>query len=105
LTVHLVWATKYRYQVLVGEVKPRWRDLLIQVCQAEDVDILKGVVSSDQVHMQLEYPPKLSVSDLVKGLKGRSWRKLQEEFPRGVSTPKAAILGESFLGDWVWGME
>ena len=74
LTVHLVWATKYRYHVLEGDVKVRCRDLLIQVCDSEDVRILSGVVSKDHVHMHVEYPPKLALSDLVKRLQGRSAR-------------------------------
>jgi len=81
LTVHLVWVTKYRYHVLEGEIKIRCRDLLRQVCEAEDVRILKGVVSKDHVHMHVEYPPKLSISDLMKRLKGRSSRLLQQEYP------------------------
>jgi putative transposase len=81
LTVHLVWVTKYRYHVLEGEIKVRCRDLLRQVCEAEDVRILKGVVSKDHVHMHVEYPPKLAVSDLMKRLKGRSSRLLQQEYP------------------------
>lgn len=74
LTVHLVWVTKYRYHVLVGDVNSRCRDLLVQVCDAEDVRILSGVVSKDHIHMHIEYPPKLALSDLVKHLKGRSAR-------------------------------
>jgi putative transposase len=81
LTVHLVWATKYRYRVLVGEIKPRCWDLLIQICDAEDVQILEGVVSQDHVHLRLEYPPSISISDLVKWLKGRTSRLLQREYP------------------------
>ena len=50
-------------------------------CDAEDVQILKGVVSKDHVHMHIEYPPKLSISDLVKRLKGRTSRILQMEYP------------------------
>ena len=82
LTAHLVWITKYRYDVLKGDVQLRCRELIIQICDAEDVRILKGVVSKDHVHMLIEYPPKTSVSDLVKRLKGRTSRRLQEEFPR-----------------------
>ena len=81
LTCHLVWVTKYRYKVLTGDVQKRCRDILVQVCNSEDVHILKGAVSKDHVHMHIEYPPSLSVSDLVKRLKGRSSRLLQEEFP------------------------
>ena len=81
LTVHIVWCTKYRYSVLKGDIKMRCRTLLIQICESEDVRILKGVVSKDHIHMHLEYRPSHSVSSLVKRLKGRSSRKLQQEFP------------------------
>jgi putative transposase len=81
LTAHLVWITKYRYDVLKGDIQTRCRELIIQICDAEDVRILKGVVSKDHVHMLIEYPPKTSLSDLVKRLKGRTSRRLQEEFP------------------------
>ncbi|GFO73513.1 putative transposase [Bathymodiolus japonicus methanotrophic gill symbiont] len=59
-TAHLVWVTKYRYPVLKGDIKKRCRELIIQVCDAEDVQILKGVVSKDHVHMHIEYPPKIT---------------------------------------------
>jgi putative transposase len=74
LTAQLVWATKYRYHVLQGDVKVRCRQLLMQICDAEDVRILTGVVSKDHIHMHIEYPPKTALSDLVKRLKGRSSR-------------------------------
>ena len=80
-TAHLVWVTKYRYPVLKGDIQARCRELIIQICDAEDVQILKGVVSKDHIHMHIEYPSKLSISDLVKRLKGRSSRRLQDEFP------------------------
>jgi putative transposase len=81
LTAHLVWTTKYRYHVLEGEIKVRCRDLIVQICDAEDIRILKGVVSRDHVHMHIEYPPKLSIADMVKRLKGRTSRILQAEYP------------------------
>ena len=95
LTVHLVWITKYRYHVLKGEIQKRCRELLIQICDSEDVRILKGVVSKDHVHMHIEYPPSKSISDLVKGLKGRSSRLLQKEFPE---------LGKRYWGKHMWGI-
>ena len=95
LTVHIVWTTKYRYHVLVGDIKTRCRDLILQICESEDVRILKGVVSKDHVHMQLEYPPSLSVSDLMKRLKGRTSRLLQQEFPH---------LEKRFWGRHFWGV-
>ena len=80
LTVHIVWVTKYRYKILKGDIQKRCRELLIQICDAEDVRILNGLVSNDHVHMHIEYPPSLSMSNLVKRLKGRSSRLLQKEY-------------------------
>ena len=82
LTVHIVWSTKYRYEVLKGDIQKRCRKLLIQVCDAEDIVILKGVVSKDHIHMHIEYRPSQNVSGIVKKLKGRSSRILQQEFPK-----------------------
>ncbi len=81
LMVHLVWVTKYRYPVLQGDIQKRCREILMQICDSEDVRILKGVVSKDHIHMHVEYPAKLSISNFVKRLKGRSSRRIQDEFP------------------------
>ncbi len=81
LIVHIVWITKYRYHVLKGDVQKRCRDLIIQVCNSENVKILKGVVSKDHVHIHVEYPPSISISVLVKKLKGRTSHHIQMEFP------------------------
>jgi putative transposase len=77
----VVWVSKSRYHVVQGEIKGRCRDLIVQICDAEDVPILKGVVSKDPVHIHIEYRPSKALSDLVKRFKGRSRRKLQEEYP------------------------
>ena len=100
VSAHIIWCTKYRYKVLEGDVQIRCRDLLVQVCNSEDVKILKGVVSKDHVHMHIEYPPKLSISDIVKRLKGRSSRILQMEFPH----LKKRYWGKHFwaIGYGVW---
>ncbi len=81
LTAHIVWVTKYRYPVLEGDIKIRCRTLLMQICDAEDIQILKGVVSKDHIHMHVEYRPSQDISSIVKLMKGRSSRKLQMEFP------------------------
>ncbi len=81
LLVHIVWVTKYRYPVLREDIQQRCRELIIQICDAEDIRISSGVVSKDHVHMLIEYPSRISISDLVKRLKGRTSRMLQREFP------------------------
>ena len=65
LTVHIVWVTKYRYGVLRGDIKKRCRDLVRQICESEDVRILKGVVSKGHVRLHIEYPPSKSIRGLV----------------------------------------
>ncbi len=93
LTAHIVWVTKYRYPVLKGDIQKRCRELIIQICHAEDVRILKGVVSKDHVHMHIEYPPAKSLSDLVKRFKGRTSRLLQQEHP---------VLQKQYWGRHFW---
>ena len=39
LTCHIVWVTKYRYQILKGDIQVRCRELLMQICDAENVSI------------------------------------------------------------------
>ena len=78
---HIVWATKYRYKVLVGDVRLRAREIIRQACGELGVMIVKGVLAQDHVHMFLSVPPKYSISDVMRRLKGRSSRRLQQEFP------------------------
>ncbi len=95
LTVHIVWSTKYRYKVLIGDIQKRCRKLLIQICDSEDIIILKGVVSSDHIHMHIhiEYRPSQNISTIVKKLKGRTSRKIQQEFP---------LLRKKYWGRHFW---
>ena len=101
MTVHIVWVTKYRYKVLKGDVQKRVRQLVRQDCATLELEILKGVVSKDHVHLHIEYAPKLSVSGIVKQLKGRSSRILQKEF----SSLKKTLLGSTLVGNWFWSLE
>lgn len=95
LHVHLVWGTKYRYEVLRGDIQLRCRDLLRQTCDSLDIQILKGVVSKDHIHLHLSYPPKLSVSEMLKRLKGCSAKILLTEFSE---------LKKRYWGGHLWGI-
>ena len=77
---HIVWAPKYRFKVLHGAVRMRVREIIKQVCSEMDVTIISGVLSADHIHMFVEIPPKIAVSDFVRRVKGRSSRKIQQEF-------------------------
>jgi len=78
---HLVWVTKYRYSILKGEIALRVRDLIREVCMQRDIAIIKGHVSLDHVHLFVSVPPHLSVSQMMQYIKGKSSRRLQEEYP------------------------
>jgi len=80
LKYHIVWITKYRKPILRGAIGKRVRELVRQTCASLEVYIVKGHVSKDHVHLLVSVPPMLSVSELVKRLKGRSSRKMLEEF-------------------------
>lgn len=81
LEYHFVWVTKYRYKVLEGEVAARVRELVRQTCEIFEIEILRGVVSKDHVHILISAPPEISPSDIMRRVKGRSSAKLLEEFP------------------------
>ena len=95
LHVHLVWSTKYRYEVLRGDIQIRCRDLIRQSCDSLDIQILKGVVSKDHIHLHLSYPPKLSISEILKRLKGRSAKILLMEYSE---------LKRRYWGGHLWGI-
>jgi len=90
---HLVWITKYRYKVLRGDVAERARDLIRQICQAREVIIIRGAVSPDHIHMLVSSPAHLAPAKLVQYIKGRSSRRLQEEFPH---------LRKKYWGQHLW---
>src|SRR4051812_48559287 len=89
---HLVWITKYRYKILVGEVGERARDLLRQIAAAREVRVIRGAVSPDHIHM-LVVVPQQAPAKLVQFLMGRSSRMLQQEFPH---------LRKRYWGQHLW---
>ena len=78
---HLVWITKYRKKVLIGDVGIRARDIIRQVCERNQINIIKGNISPNHVHLFVSIPPHHAVSKIVQFMKGRSSRILQREFP------------------------
>lgn len=93
LKYHLIWITKYRKPVLSGKVGLRVRELIREICATHSVQILKGHVSLDHVHIFVSMPPQLSVSRIAQFLKGKTSRKLLDEFP---------VLRKEFWGQHFW---
>ena len=78
---HFVWVPKYRYQILVKEVKPRLKVILTELCEWLDITIIEGAICSDHVHVYVSVPPKHSPATVMKILKGKSAEYLRKEFP------------------------
>jgi putative transposase len=94
LKYHIVWITKYRKPVLGKEIGNRVRDLIRMICTSLDVEIVKGHISRDHVHLMVSVPPYVAVSRLVQRMKGLTSRKLLQE-NRG--------LNKAFWGRHLWG--
>ena len=91
---HIVWITKYRKRVLEGLLAERVRDLLRQICKENNVEIIKGHVSKDHIHLFVSVPPHLAISKLVQYLKGKSSYKIMQENKQ---------VSRMFWGRHLWG--
>ena len=67
---HFVFVTKYRYQVLQGDVGLKVRELVRQTFNAFEIEILKGVVSKDHFHLLVSAPPNMAPSEIMRRIKG-----------------------------------
>ena len=80
--------------MLSGHLRLRVREIIAQAANEMNIKIINGVLSADHVHIFAEIPPHLSVSEFVKIAKGRSSRKIQQEFP---------YIHKEYWGRHFWG--
>ena len=90
---HIVWVTKYRYKVLKGPIAYRLREILRQICEKNNIVIIKGNIRNDHVHMLISCPPTIAPAKIVQYMKGRSSKMLQDEFPE---------LKKRYWGQHLW---
>lgn len=81
LKAHLVWITKYRKRILKNEIVISARDMIRKICQDNEVQIIKGHLAPDHVHLFISYPPHLSISKIMQYIKGTTSRKMMMQFP------------------------
>ena len=79
---------------MVGSVAERVRELVRGICKEHEVEIIKGHVSRDHIHLFVSVPPHLAISKLVQYLKGKSSYKLMQE---------NKTLSKEFWGRHLWG--
>ncbi len=69
---HIVFAPKYRRKIIYGKIKEDIGKIIRKLCQYKDVEILEANACIDHIHMLVSIPPKLSVSQFMGYLKGKS---------------------------------
>ncbi len=69
---HIVFAPKYRRQIIYGRIKNDIGKILRKLCEWKGVNILEAEACPDHIHMLVEIPPKISVSSFMGYLKGKS---------------------------------
>ena len=69
---HIIFIPKYRKKVLFGRLKVDVKEILTTLCRYKNVEIIAGAVCIDHVHMSVAIPPKLSISDFMRYLKGKA---------------------------------
>ncbi|MGC6229061.1 IS200/IS605 family transposase [Proteus mirabilis] len=77
--VHLVFVTKYRLKIFYQDAIEKLRDYFASVCADFDVELVEMDGERDHVHLLINYPPKLAISNLVNSLKGVSSRLLRRD--------------------------
>ena len=69
---HIVFAPKYRRQIIFGSIKADIGQILRKLCEFKGVEIIEANACIDHIHMLVSIPPKLSVSQFMGYLKGKS---------------------------------
>jgi len=69
---HIVFAPKYRRQIIYGKIKGDIGKIIRTLCDYKKVEIIEANACPDHIHMLVSIPPKLSVSSFMGYLKGKS---------------------------------
>ena len=77
---HVVFAPKYRRQIIYGKIKQDIGLMLRQLCAYKEIEILEAEARKDHVHMLLNIPPKYSISQVMGYLKGKSSLMIYEKY-------------------------
>ena len=91
--LHFVFITKYRKPVLRGDVGRRVRDLIREICRGKDIDVMRGHVRPDHVHLLLSVPPKIAPSKVMQVIKGKTSHHMLTE---------SRYLRREFWGRHLW---
>lgn len=81
---HIVFIPKYRRKVLYGEIRESVKEIIQKLCEYKHARILTGAVCIDHVHLVVEIPAKIAVSQFVGYLKGKSALEIHDRYPQAM---------------------
>jgi putative transposase len=82
LLAHLVFACKYRKKLLKGQSATDMKEILLDIAANSDFDIDVLETDLDHIHIMVDYPPTLSIFQIVRRLKSLSTRRIWEKYPK-----------------------
>ena len=77
---HIVFAPKYRRQIIYGKIKADIGKMLRKLCEYKQIEILEAEACKDHIHMLISVPPKYSISQIMGYLKGKSSLMIFEKY-------------------------
>ena len=89
-----MFVTKYRKPVLRGDLAKEVRGLVREICRTHDIEIVRGHIRPDHVHLLLDAPPKMSPSKMMQAIKGKTSHQMLQDHRR---------LRKEFWGRHLWG--
>ena len=80
-TYHIVFIPRYRRKVMYGKIGKEIGEILSMVCKITGIELIKGGVCPNHVHLYVSIPPKMSVSGAMSKLKGKSALMILDRHP------------------------
>ena len=77
---HIVFAPKYRRQIIYGKIKMDLGQMLRKLCEYKGIEIIEAEACKDHIHMLISIPPKYSVAQIMGYLKGKSSLMIFEKY-------------------------
>ncbi len=77
---HIVFAPKYRRQIIYGNIKADIGQMLRKLCDYKGIEIIEAEACKDHIHILISIPPKYSVAQIMGYLKGKSSLMIFEKY-------------------------
>ena len=77
---HIVFAPKYRRQIIYGKIKLDIGQMLRKLCEYKGIEIIEAEACKDHIHMLVSIPPKYSIAQIMGYLKGKSSLMIFEKY-------------------------